>query len=123
MLRHARSGGSGQRAHLYIQCTTYLKDVSMKLIISQRVRSKLQDKHNVSEKEVEECFENRMGRDLFDTREEHKTDPPTRWFLSCTNHQRLLKVGFVPSKKGMEIKTAYDANQTEISIYKKHGWS
>lgn len=93
----------------------------MKLIISTRIANKLRRKHGVSEKELYECFENRMGKDLFDVREEHKTDPPTRWFLACTNHQRLLKVVFVPRPTGVEIKTAYEPNPVEIDIYRRHG--
>lgn len=95
----------------------------MKLKVSHRVTEKLRDKHKVTLKEIAECFENRQGRDLFDTRAEHQTDPKTRWFLACTNHNRLLKVVFVPDvlDKSVDIKTAYEPNDAEIRIYKKYG--
>lgn len=94
----------------------------MKLNISPRVLAKLRDKHNVSRKDVWECFENRQGRDLFDTRAEHQTDPKTRWFLACTNHNRLLKVVFIPdvAGKAVDIKSAYEPNDEEIRIYRKY---
>lgn len=47
------------------------------LIISDGVAEKLKEKHGVSEREVEQCFENKMFSSLTDTREEHKTDPVT----------------------------------------------
>lgn len=96
----------------------------MKIELSTRIREKLHDKHGVTVKELYECFENRTGRDLFDTRAEHQTDPRTRWFLAHTNHQRLLKVVFVPnvSGKGVRVKTAYEPNPVEVKIYKEHGW-
>ncbi|HET7268315.1 MAG TPA: DUF4258 domain-containing protein [Oleiagrimonas sp.] len=93
----------------------------MQLNISARVRRKLTDKHGVSRKEIVECIENRNGKDLFDTRAAHVTDPATRWFLAYTNHCRLLKVVFVPTRHGVEIKTAYEPNAEEIRIYRKHG--
>lgn len=95
----------------------------MKLKISHRVSEKLHAKHKVTVKELMECFENRQGRDLFDTRAGHQTDPMTRSFLACTNHNRLLKVVFVPdaASKDVEIKTAYEPNDEEIRIYKKYG--
>lgn len=95
----------------------------MRLKVSHRVTEKLRNKHKVTLKEITECFENRQGRDLFDTRAEHQTDPKTRWFLACTNHNRLLKVVFVPDAvdKSVDIKTAYEPNDTEIRIYKKYG--
>lgn len=73
----------------------------MPLWYSDEVRKKLAEKHKVSEDEVRQCFENREGDYLEDTREEHRTDPPTHWFV--------------------EIKTAYPANPTEIDIYNRLG--
>lgn len=67
----------------------------MKLFISDPVREKLASKHGVTEAEIRQCFENREGRLLEDTREDHQTNPPTQWFISCSNRQRKLKVVFV----------------------------
>jgi len=101
----------------------------MPLWYSDEVRRKLAEKHKVSEDEVRQCFENREGDYLEDTREEHRTDPPTHWFVSQTNRLRVLKVVFVArriktesgSETRVEIKTAYPANPTEIDIYSRLG--
>ncbi len=47
------------------------------LIISASIRAKLADKHQVTEREVEQCFENIDGPLLIDNREDHRTEPPT----------------------------------------------
>jgi hypothetical protein len=71
----------------------------MGLIISTRVREKLANKiPPVTEEELLQCFENRSGKYLLDMREEHRTDPPTRWFIAQTHYGRELKVVFVPKK-------------------------
>lgn len=93
----------------------------MRLNISTQVRKKMDLKHNVTPKELFECFENRTGSDLFDTRTEHITDPLTRWFLAYTNHCRLLKVVFIPRDGVMDIKSVFEPNSDEIRIYKKYG--
>lgn len=93
----------------------------MRLKISTRIQKKLREKHGVTHKELLECFENRRGADLFDTRAEHLTDPLTRWFLAYTNHCRLLKIVFIPRGDEMEIKSVYEPNGDEIRIYRKYG--
>ena len=93
----------------------------MGVVISQRIREKLRQKHCVTEDEIVQCFASREGRFLIDTREEHRTDPPTHWFIAQTSHGRLLKVVFVPMDDDIHIKTAYEPNDTEIRIYAKYG--
>jgi hypothetical protein len=93
----------------------------MGLVISPRVRDKLALKHRVSEEDIEQCFANLNGRFLLDTREEHRSDPPTRWFVAETDFGRVLKIVFVPTGNGIEIKTAYEANSVERKIYDDHG--
>lgn len=93
----------------------------MRLRISPRIRSKMDEKHHVTPKELLECFENRRGLDLFDERAEHLTDPLTRWFLAYTNHCRLLKVVFIPRGAVMDIKSVFEPNDEEIRIYRKYG--
>jgi uncharacterized DUF497 family protein len=93
----------------------------MAITISAAVKRKLADKHNVSEKEVHEAFANRTGKLLFDLREEHQSDPRTLWFVALTNHRRLIKVCFIPREDGPHIRTAYEANPVELSIYRAHG--
>lgn len=91
----------------------------MPIIISDKIRAKLLAKHNVSEKEVHECFINRDGGIFIDDTEDHQTDPPTMWFLAETNHCRVLKVCYVQRGKQIFIKTAYDANTSAISLYEQ----
>lgn len=95
----------------------------MKLVLSQKIRSKLSGKvPPVSEDEIVQCFANRLGKLLIDTRADNLTNPPTHWFIAETDYGRQLKVCFVPMPTGeIHIKTAYDPNPTEVGIYKKYG--
>lgn len=67
----------------------------MALKCSSAVKQKLADKHGVSLEEVQQCFANREGGLLEDTREAHKTDPPTQWFIAETDYGRRLKIVFI----------------------------
>lgn len=89
----------------------------MRLYISRSVQAKLSDKHKVTYSEVVECLANRVGPSLLDTREDHQTDPPTRWFIAETDMGRKLKVVYIRSDKGIAIKTAYPPNPAELDIY------
>jgi len=91
----------------------------MALIISSKIRAKLVEKHSVSKDEVEQCFTTREGKYLIDKREEHLTDPPSQWFIAETYYGRTLKVVFVMDGDNIFIKTAYEANEIEIGIYKR----
>lgn len=97
---------------------------TVNIYISDRVQAKLSEKHRVRPDEIRHCFENREGGFLEDIREEHKTDPPTQWFIAETNQRRVLKIVFIletlPKGKRINIRTAYEPNEIEISIYKKH---
>lgn len=96
----------------------------MKIFISEKVSAKLAERHRVTADEIRQCFENREGGFLEDTREEHKTNPPTQWFIAETNRFRKLKVVFIlePVLKShrITIRTTYEPNLTEISIYERH---
>src|SRR6218665_2388109 len=63
------------------------------------------------------------GKDLFDNRPKHKTDPPTRWFIAETDYGVKLKVCFIyhPDTQLVEIKSAFKPNEDEIAIYNKYG--
>lgn len=89
--------------------------------ISHAIEGKLRNKHNVCRREIEQCFENVYGSYLIDTREEHRTTPPTMWFISRTNQERILKVVFILNGALIDIKTCYEPNHDEIRIYEKHG--
>lgn len=60
---------------------------------------------------------------LEDAREEHRTHPPTQWFIAQTDTGRRLKVVFVEDVDAgaIHIKTAYESNATEEKIYGQHG--
>ena len=94
----------------------------MTLIISVEIEKKLLKKHNVQEHEVHECFANRTGKFLIDTRDEHKTDPATHWFIAETDYGRKLRIYFVPrpNKNGgidIYLKTALEPKQHHIDLY------
>ncbi len=94
----------------------------MALVISNVVRQKLTQKHGVSEDEIIQCFASRNHGFLEDAREDHKTDPPTKWFIAETDYGRKLKIAFIQSANGKDthIKTAYLANDEERRIYYKY---
>lgn len=94
----------------------------MALVISQSVLAKLAAKQPpVTRAEIEQCFANRTGIYLLDEREEHASDPPTRWFIAETYYGRKLKVVFIPKGEDTVIRTAYDPNVEEQQIYVKFG--
>lgn len=93
----------------------------MALKCSSAVKQTLAQKHGVSLEEVQQCFANREGNLLEDIREEHKTDPPTQWFIAETDYGRRLKVAFMFKDGDIIVKTAYEPNQTEERIYRKFG--
>jgi uncharacterized DUF497 family protein len=91
------------------------------LILSAGVLAKLRDKHGITVREVEQCFENLCGEYLEDTREDNQTDPPTLWFVAPTNQDRLLKVIFVFRDGNVYLKSAFQADAISIAIYDKFG--
>jgi hypothetical protein len=94
----------------------------MRIVISDSTRAKLQAKHEVSPKDVYECFARRVHGFLEDDREVHRTDPPTLWFIAPNNHNRLLKVCFVLRDGTVYLRTCYPPNKAEITIYESQ-WS
>lgn len=91
----------------------------MAIIISSKIAEKLKSKHSVTEEEVDQCFSNRDGVFLTDTREDHRSDPPTLWFIAETDYGRLLKVAFVSRDGNIFLRTAYQPNAEEVRIYNK----
>jgi hypothetical protein len=91
------------------------------LVISDATQKKLTDKHNVTRREVEQCFDNKCGANLIDEREGNKTDPETLWFISETNKGRPLKVVYIYRDGKLFLKTAYEPNEIEIDIYDRVG--
>ncbi len=91
------------------------------LIITARILEKLKSRHKVIRSEVEQCFSNRQGKLLTDDRELRKTNPPTLWFIAKTNKGRLLKVVYIQKGSEVHLKSAFDPNAVELSIYARHG--
>lgn len=90
----------------------------MYIEISSATRKKLRDKHDVSEKEIRQCFLNRQKCFIEEVREEHKTVPPSQWFIALTNKNRELKILFVNKNDKIHIKSAFEPNARERQIYK-----
>lgn len=57
---------------------------------------------------------------LLDTREEHKTEPETLWFVAATNKNRVLKIIYISDGKSIYLKSAYQASPDIIRIYEKY---
>jgi hypothetical protein len=99
------------------------------LYISPRIKKKLAEKHQVSEDEIKQCFQNFEGDFIRDTREEHQTEPPTWWFISETNRMRKLKIAFVARKvedtdgqqTRVDIKSAFPPDLEDIECWERHG--
>lgn len=90
----------------------------MKVYVSDRVQEKLNTKHGgVTQEEIQECFANRSGAYLIDGREEHLTNPVTRWFIAETNRGRKLKICFIPYSEHLVIKSAFEPNAIELAMY------
>jgi len=89
------------------------------------VAAKLAEKHGVTADDVRQCFENRDGGFLEDDREQHRTDPPTQWFIGETNQRRKVKVVFIQRQTAsgvrIDIRSAFPPNEEEIRIYEKFG--
>lgn len=94
--------------------------------IAKMVLTKIQEKHDVTSKEVDECFMNRDGGYLIDTRDVHQTNPQTLWFIAETNKGRLLKICFVPkgdgNPSGPSLKSAFEPNDIEKNIYQRKAY-
>jgi uncharacterized DUF497 family protein len=91
--------------------------ITKKLVISEKIAEKLRVKHKVSKAEIAQCFQDNDNAFLTDDREEHASVPQTKWFVAETDKGRILKVCFVPYNGLFYIRTAYEANETEIKIF------
>jgi uncharacterized DUF497 family protein len=91
------------------------------LKVSEAVKSKLHEKHQVTLREVEPCFQNREGRLLYDDRAWTKTHPPTLWVIAPTHQNRLLKIVYIQIGNEVMLKTAYEPNEQELAIYERFG--
>ena len=95
-------------------------DDEINFVFSPKLLDKLDGKHDVTKKEVIECVYNSDDEDdLEDTREQHKTVPPTHWCLAYTDKCRLLKIVYVYREENetFYIKSAYEPNEDERRIF------
>ena len=93
------------------------------LIISPEIEVKLIKKHGVRRIDIIQCFLNKEGSYLEDTRINNATIPPTLWFISETHQTIPLKIVFVFKDGNIYLKTAYPPNEHEIRIYNRIGKS
>lgn len=91
--------------------------MKLRLVITAGVEEKLSTKHGVKKQEVFQCFANKLGKALEDDREDHRTDPPTKWFIAETDSGRELKVVYVITKDVVFLKSAFPPNAEELRIY------
>lgn len=92
------------------------------LIISPEIEAKLREKHQLNRADVVQAFLNRDGECLIDTREQHRTNPATEWFIAANDKGQCIKIAFVPDNGKIYLRTAYLANPEEIRIYEKFGY-
>jgi uncharacterized DUF497 family protein len=90
----------------------------MALVVSAKIEAKLRLKHGITLDEVMQAFADRPDYVLEDEREEHKSDPPTWWFIASTDSGKLLKVVYIERDADVHLRTAYPANKTEIAIFR-----
>lgn len=92
----------------------------MILHLSDSVEQKLREVHKVDQLEILECFGNQTRTVLVDDREEHKSNPRTKWFISETDSGRRLKIVFIqPTIFDFVIRTAYEPDEYEEQIYRR----
>lgn len=85
--------------------------------ISPEIVEKLKTKHGVSPQEVYQCFLNRHGPFFLEERPEHKTNPPSWWFVADTDTCRTLKVVFVGYSDHFAIKSAFEPEDGQDDEY------
>ncbi len=92
------------------------------IVATSRVIEKILLFHKIDILEVEEAFNEWVGRPLIDTRTQHKTMPPTVWFCSATLDGRILKIVGIPLKESKEfvLKSAYEPEDWEIDLYEEN---
>lgn len=95
----------------------------MALIIKPNILKKIggDDHGNVTQKEVEECFNNHCGKYCYEQNPQHtdRNGTPTPWFVAETNQRRRLKIMFVKDGSDVELRSAYPATQRVTDIFHK----
>ncbi len=88
------------------------------LFASKHIEEKLA-KRGITLEDVIDCFGNKEGTFVTETRPQHITNPPTYWFIAEDNRGRLLKVVFVYYSGVAEahVKTAFEPGPKPIADY------
>lgn len=89
----------------------------MALIVSDKTKAKLRLKHQVTLDEVMQAFADRPDYVVEDDREDHKSDPPTYWFVASTDSGRMLKVVYVQRGGDFHLRTAFPASAAQIHLF------
>ena len=90
------------------------------LKVSEAVKTKLPEKHQVTLREVEHCFENIEGRLLYDDRVWTKTHPPHLGSLRQPT-QTVCSKSCIQIGNQVVLKTADEPNAQELAIYERFG--
>ena len=90
------------------------------MILHDSVKNKVYKKHKLTLNEIQEAFENPLGNIYEDNRSEHKTTPPTLWFIGETLYGKKIKIVYIafPDKPPV-IKSAYEPEQPTKELYKE----
>ena len=88
---------------------------------SPAVRDKIRVTHDVDWIEVEEAFFTSAPPYPLDKRPQHKTKPPTQYFIAETFDERLLKVCFTIKDGTIWVKSAFDPDEADIIRFLKDG--
>lgn len=92
----------------------------MGIVLSQRIKEKLADvNHRIGLDDIKQCFANRKRGFVVDNREEHRTDPPTLWFVAENDYGVKIKVMFVMRGQDIYVKSAYRATDVVAGIYRR----
>jgi uncharacterized DUF497 family protein len=89
----------------------------MALIVSNKIKAKLLLKHQVTVEEVIQAFADRPDYVVEDEREDHKSDPPTVWFVASTDRGRMLKVAYIQRGDDIYLRTAHPAKEAHIRLF------
>jgi len=74
--------------------------------------------HQLQSKKLLNVFKIPQNGLYIDNRQQHKTKPPTRWFIAETDSMRRLKIVFITYPSGDHvIKSAFEPDEYEEKVY------
>lgn len=95
----------------------------MRVLATDAILAKL-SVQDITIVDVEECLFLMTSTPILETRIQHKTKPPTVWFVSSTFDDRLLFVAgiFDVENEVFIIKTARDADENDLMRWNNGKW-